>query len=300
MIRIGMIDLDSSHAPEFTRRINHVGIEEEQWVDGATVIAAYPGYSPAVVDAESKNEQYTQDLLDCGVEIVESREAVCEMVDAVIISSDDGRRHHDAGRTAIEAGLPTFIDKPMTCLLSEAVALADLAEEREVPLFSASSLRYAPEVVEVAEGALGEIVGVDAITPSRSNCEGVPGMFYYGMHGVEILYTLMGPGCETVQCMETEFGALATGRWADGRLGSVRGCVRGVAGFGFRAVGEDGHRALLAGSETIYRELLKRVIAMFESGEAPIDIRETLEIVAFIEAAVESARTGKLVEVGTS
>jgi predicted dehydrogenase len=297
MIRIGMIDLDSSHAPEFTRRINHVGIDEEQWVDGATVVAACPGYSPAVVDAEAKNEQYTQDLRDCGVEIVDSREAVFEMVDAVTISSDDGRRHYDAARMAIEAGLPTFIDKPMTCSLSEAVALADLAEERGVPLFSASSLRYAPEVVEVADGALGEVVAVDAISPSRSACEGVPGMFYYGMHGVEILYTLMGPGCESVQCMETKFGALATGTWADGRIGSSRGYVRGTAGFGFRAVGEDGHRALLAGTGVIYRELLKRVIAMFESGEAPIDIGETLEIIAFIEAAVESARTGERVEV---
>ena len=152
-------------------------------------------------------------------------------------------------------------------------------------------------MVEVAEGALGEVVAVDAISPSRSACEGVPGMFYYGLHGVEILYTLMGPGCESVHCMETEFGALAIGTWADGRIGSARGYVRGTAGFGFRAVGEDGHRALLAGTGVFYRELLKRVIGMFESGEAPIDIRETLEIVAFIEAAVESARTGERVEV---
>lgn len=298
MIRIGIIDLDSSHAPEFTRRINHQAIEQEQWVDGASVVAAYPGYSPAVVDAETKNAQYTQDLLECGVEMVDSPEALLAMVDAVIIASDDGRRHYETGRMAIERGLPTFIDKPMTCSLSEAVALVELADANDVPLCSASSLRYAPELVEITDGgAIGEIVGADALTPSPSNCEGVPGMFYYGMHGVEILYTLMGPGCESVYCAETEFGALAAGIWQDGRLGSVRGYVRGAGGFGFRAIGEDDARQQIVGTRFIYRELLKRVIAMFATGERPIDPRETLEIIAFIEAAVESARTGRPVDV---
>ncbi len=298
MIRIGIIDLDSSHAPAFTRRINHVGIEEEQWVEGATVVAAYPGYSQAVVDAEAKNEQYTQDLLDCGVEMVASPEGLLEVVDAVIIGSDDGRRHYEAARLAIERGLPTFIDKPMTCSLSEAAALAELADERGVAVCSASSLRYAPEIVEITDGgAIGEVVGADALTPSRTNCEGVPGMFYYGMHGVEILFTLMGTGCEMVHSVETEFGALVSGRWNDGRLGSVRGLLRGSGGFGFRAIGTDGSRQQMVSEQFIYRELLKRVIEMFETGESPIDMRETLEIVAFIEAAVESARTGERVPV---
>ncbi len=294
MIRIGIVDADSSHAPEFTRRINHVGIEEEQWVEGARVVAAYPGFSEAVADARTKNEQYTQALVEYGVEMVDSPEALLGEVDAVMIESDDGRRHYAPARMFIEQGVPTFVDKPMACALSEAVELAELARERGVPLYSASSLRYAPEVVEVASGeALGAVVGADAISPSKVAVEDVPGLMYYGIHAVETLYTLMGPGCESVQAIDSPYGILVTGRWRDGRLGSVRGFVKGVAGFGFRAVGETGTRQEMVSAQYIYRELLKRVIAMFETGEPPIDIRETLEIIAFIETALRSAETGR-------
>lgn len=293
MIRIGIVDTDSSHAPEFTQRINHVAIDEEQWVDGARVVAAYPGYSEAVVDARRKNEQYTQALIDYGVEMVDSPAALIGKVDAVLIESDDGRRHYAPARMFIEHDVPTFVDKPMTCMLAEAVELAELARERGVPLYSASSLRYSPEVVEVASGAsVGRVVGADTISPSKVAVEGVPGLMYYGIHAVEILYTLLGPGCESVQAIDSPLGILVAGRWRDGRLGSVRGFVEGVAGFGFRAVGETGTRQELVSAQYIYRELLKRVIAMFETGEPPIDVRETLEIIAFIETALKSAETG--------
>lgn len=298
MIRIGIVDLDSSHAPEFTRRINHIDIAEEQWVDGAEVVLAYPGYSPAVADAEEKNATYTQNLLDYGVEMVDSPEDLIGQIDAVMISSDDVKRHHDMAVPFLEQGMPTFIDKPMAFSLDEAAALVALAEMHDAPLCSASSLRYSPEVVEVAEGgAVGEVVGVDAISPSKDAVGGVPGIMYYGIHGVETLFTLMGPGCESVQAITTASGTLTIGNWADGRLGSVRGFAEGVAGFGFRVVGTEGHRALLVGTEYIYRELLKRVIEMFETGEPPFDIRETLEIIAFIEATLKSAETGRRVPV---
>lgn len=294
MIRIGIVDTDSSHAPEFTQRINHVAIDEEQWVDGARVVAAYPGYSEAVMDARRKNEQYTQALIDYGVEMVDSPAALLGKVDAVLIESDDGRRHYAPARMFIEHDVPTFVDKPMTCALAEAVELAELARERGVPLYSASSLRYSPEVMEVAAGAsVGRVVGADTISPSKVAVEGVPGLMYYGIHAVEILYTLLGPGCESVQAIDSPLGILVAGRWRDGRLGSVRGFVEGVAGFGFRAVGETGTRQELVSAQYIYRELLKRVIAMFETGAPPLDIRETLEIIAFIETALKSAETGQ-------
>jgi len=294
MIKIGIVDTDSSHATEFTRRINHVAIDEEQWVEGARVVAAYPGYSEAVADFRTKNEQYTQALIEYGVEMVDAPEALLGKVDAAIVVSDDGRRHYAPARMFIEAGVPTFVDKPMACALSEAVELAELAQERGVPLYSGSSLRYSPEVVEVAAGAaIGGVVGADTISPSKVAVEGVPGLMYYGIHAVEILYTLLGPGCESVQAIDSPLGILVAGRWRDGRLGGVRGFVEGVAGFGFRAVGETGTRQELVSAQYIYRELLKRVIAMFETGEPPIDVRETLEMIAFIEGALKSAETGR-------
>lgn len=300
MVKIGIVDLDSSHAPNFTRRINHVGIEEEQWVHGASVVAAYPGYSPAVADAEAKNERYVQELKDCGVEMVESPEALLGKVDTVMIESDDGRRHFEAAQMFLDHDVPTFIDKPMTCSHQEAVALAELADRRGTPLYSGSSLRYAPEVVEISEGGLvGNVLGADVITPSRSEIQDVPGMFHYGIHGVEMLYAFMGPGCESVRCTATPFGEVMAAKWQDGRLGSVRGYLRGAGGFGFTVIGDKSHRQRMVSEEYIYRELLKRVVEMFETGQAPVDIRETLEIILFVEAALESAENGRSVRVAS-
>jgi hypothetical protein len=45
MIRLGLIDFDTSHAVEFTKRLNHVDIPEDQWVYGAKVILGVPGTS---------------------------------------------------------------------------------------------------------------------------------------------------------------------------------------------------------------------------------------------------------------
>ncbi len=300
MIKIGIVDLDSSHAPNFTRRINHVNIEEDQWVHGASVVAAYPGYSLAVADAEAKNEKYVQELKDCGVEMVEAPEALLGRIDAVMIESDDGRRHFDAAQMFLKQGVPTFIDKPMTCSLEEAAALAELADKRGAPLYSGSSLRYAPEVVEITErGLVGGVVGADVITPSRSKIEGVAGMFHYGIHGVEMLYAFMGPGCEFVRCSATPFGEVMTAEWQDGRLGVVRGYLRGAGGFGFTVIGDNSHCQRMVSEEYIYRELLKRVISMLETGRSPVDMHETLEIIAFTEAALESARDGRSVGVGS-
>ena len=300
MIRIGMVDVDSSHAPNFVRRLNHVGIEEEQWVEGARVVAAYPGWSPAVQDAVEKNRTYTEELRECGVEMVDSPEMLLGEVDAIMIESDDGRRHAAPARLFLEHALPTFIDKPLTCVLAEAVTLAELAGKHSAPLYSGSSLRYAPELVEVTDGGLvGDVVAADVLTPSRSKIEGVPGMFHYGVHGVEMLIALMGPGCESLQCTATEYGEVIVAKWGDGRLGTVRGYLQGAGGFGFSVIGDTGNCRRMVGERFIYRELLKRVVRMFETGIPPVDIRETLEIIALTEGALRSGPDGIRVLVRT-
>lgn len=157
-------------------------------------------------------------------------------------------------------------------------------------MFSASSLRYAPEVVSVGERReeLGAVVGVDAYSPASLHPRN-PGLFNYGIHGVEILYTLMGPGCVEVSCVSTEGTDVVIGRWGDGRLGTVRGTRAGAHAYGFTAFCERGVVQSAAGTEYIYRDLLRQIVKMFQTGKAPIDVRETVEIVAFIETARLSA-----------
>ncbi len=288
MIRIGIVDFDTSHVVAFTQRLNHIGTSEEQYVDGAKVVIGCPGES---IMSPERIPGFTKTMQEYGVSLVDKPEEIIGKVDAVSIESVDGSVHYERAKPFLEAGIPMFIDKPFTCSLEDAKKIADLADKKGVPLFSSSSLRYALEVTALKEqeGEVGKVVGVDAYSPASLHARN-PGLFNYGIHGVETLYALMGPGCQSVSCASTEGTDVVTGLWKDGRIGTMRGTRQGAHSYGFTAFCEKKVQVSTINAGYIYRELLKRIVKMFETGEPPIDISETVEIVAFIEAASLSAQ----------
>jgi virulence factor len=292
MLRLGLVDFDTSHVVQFSKRINHVGIEEEQWVGEGRIVAGYVGTSE--ITPLATVEQYTAQCRDeCGVELVGDPKDLLGKVDAVFIESQCGAVHLERARPFLEAGLPVFIDKPFANSVEDAKALADLARKHSAPLFSASSLRYAPEVLELQANLAesGPVIGAEASSPGSTH-EKNPGLLHYGIHGVELLYSLMGPGCRTVTCASTDAGDVVTGTWADGRIGVARAVRRGVQPYAFSAYCEKTVLMRQVGTGFIYRELLKRVMEMFQTGQPPLDIAETVEIIAFICAARASAEQG--------
>jgi predicted dehydrogenase len=296
MIRVGLVGCDTSHVAQFTMRLNHVEIEEEQWVDGLKVVAAWPGTS--AVAEQQRIDEYTAKLAGWGVEIVDTLEQMLTKIDCVMIESNDGSVHLKLARPFIEAGMTTYIDKPFASSYADAVKLVDLAEKHNVSLFSSSSLRYAPEVQDFHAQAAehGSVVGAAAWSPSSLHPRN-PGMFHYGIHGVETLYAVMGPGCEAVWCVFEEAAEVTVGLWGDGRIGTMRGTRAGAHDYGFQAWCQS--KVVMSGVSVgmIYRELLKRVATFFETGVSPLPIEETLEIAAFIEGALLSAQaSGKRVE----
>lgn len=296
MIRIGLVDLDTSHVVAFTQRWNHIDCPEEQWVEGGRVVAAWPGISYL---SPERVPTYTEQLRSYGVEIVERPEELLDKVDAICIESVDGSVHRERARMFLEAGMPVYIDKPFTCSLADALELARLASAKGTPLFSSSSLRYGLEVVALKEKTTdyGAVLGADAYSPASLHPRN-PGLFHYGIHAVETLFALMGPGCVAVQAATTADTDLITGYWNDGRIGTVRGLRKGVGGYGFTAFCEKTILQTSINATYIYRELLKQITKMFQTRIPPLDIRETLEIVAFIEAAMTStARDSKKVEI---
>lgn len=292
MKRLGIVDFDTSHVVQFTMRLNHLEIEEEQWVESDCQIAAgYRGESE-IVDPE-RVQEYTDKLVGWGVELVDRPEDLIGMVDGVLVESQGGREHLAKARPFLEAGMPVYIDKPFTCSVADAREIARLADENGVPVFSSSSLRYGLEVQEALadEEGLGQVVGAAAFSPASLHDEN-PGLFHYGIHGVETLYAFMGPGCREVSCFFEESGEVTVGRWADGRVGSVRGTRAGAHAYGFTAWGDKGVKISRIDAKHIYRELLRRIAQMFDTGQSPLDVSITIEIVAFIEAALKSAQNG--------
>lgn len=286
MIKLGLLDFDSSHCVEFTKRLNHVGIVEEQFVDGAKVVLAYPGESKL---SPERIPGFTKQMKKLGVPLASKPTDFLGKVDAMLIESVDGSVHLERAKPFLEAGLPCFVDKPFTCSVADAKALIELADRKKVPIFSSSSLRYAPELVQyLADAAHGPLTGADVWGPALEHPRN-PGLFHYGIHAVEMLYTLLGPGCQRVSCTYAKGSEVVTGFWQDGRVGTVRGLRSGASGFGFTAFAAKSIKSVPVGTTFIYRELLKQVVKCFQTGQPPISPSVTLELVSFIESAHRSA-----------
>jgi virulence factor len=292
MIRLGVVDFDSSHSVEFTKRLNGKGVDADQMVPGARVVAGC--VLPSAITEASKVEAYVRAFRDdLGLPLVEKPEDLLGKVDGVLIESVDGSVHLERARPFLEAGLPTYVDKPFTCSVKDAREMIALAAAKKAPLFSSSSLRYAPELVTMknSEDQTGRVLGCDAYSPASTHPRN-PGLFHYGIHGVETLFAVMGPGCEKVWCVSEPGGETVMGRWDDGRLGSLRGTRAGSSAYGYTAFCEKRVVPVTLGTRYIYRELLKKIVELFETKRTPLDPAISLEIVAFIEAAGRSAADG--------
>jgi hypothetical protein len=291
MLRLGIVDCDTSHVYQFPRRLNHVDIEPDQWVDGARVVLAYPGTSR--VTDPVRVAEYLVNAKAAGVTLVDRPEDLLGQVDAVLIESNEGGVHRERATPFIEAGLPVFIDKPLSATTEDARWLVNLAARYGVPLISASSARFAPEVraVRQATAEVGQLFGVDVYSPAVLHPFN-PGLLHYGVHGVEMLYALLGRGCEEVTCCFHEDGEVVTGRWSDGRIGTMRGLRRGSRGYGFTAFGERAIRHADVALEYGYRDLLAAVVPVLAGAPSPIDPAELIEVVAFQEAAYASRQNG--------
>ena len=294
MIRLGIVDCDTSHVVAFTQRLHHVDVGEDHWVDGAKVVAAVP--LPSLVSPE-RVPRFVAQLRGYGIQIVERPEELLGKVDAVLVEANDGSVHRERALPFIEAGLPVFVDKPFACSTADALAIAEAARRKNVPLFSSSSLRWDPPVQDVLarREALGRVTGVDAFAPGTQHPRN-PGYFHYGVHAVELAYALMGTGCRRVRCVRTEGADVALGEWADGRQATVRAVREGARQTGFLAIAE---KQIVQGTSSGYgyRELLKRIVHMCRTGERPLPDEALIEPVAFQEAALRSMeRDGAPVE----
>ena len=288
MIKLGIVDFDTSHVVAFTQRLNHIGVGEDQKVEGAKIVMGCPGTS--LVSPE-RIQGFTEQLKGYGVPLVNNPEEMIGKVDGVLIESVDGSVHYERALPFLKAGVPMFIDKPFTCSLDQAIAIAKLAEKNKVAVFSSSSPRYGLEVQQIHEKQeeLGKVVGADAYSPGPVHPRN-PSLFHYGIHGLETLYALMGSGCTEVWAISTEGVDVITGAWNDGRVGTIRATRAGAHSYGFTAFCEKRVVSSSINAGFIYRELLKQIVKMFETGQSPVDIRETLEIIAFIEATMASSR----------
>jgi hypothetical protein len=263
-----------------------VGVGAEQQVEGARVVAAWPR-APSEV-APDRVSEYVQTLRDMDVAVVDVAEDLASHgLDAVLVEAQQGALHAGLALPWLRAGVPVFVDKPFACAAADAAAMVEAAARTVTPLLSASSLRFAEEVLALD---VGRVLGAQTHSPASLHPAN-PGLFHYGVHGVELLYALMGgPGCRSVRCVSLAGADGVLGVWDDGRLGAVRGLREGRTGYGFTAFGERAMVAARVDTAFIYRNLLRVIVRVLSrAAPSPVSGAELVEAVAFQEAALRSA-----------
>ena len=287
-VKVGIIGLDTSHSLAFTEMMN---VKRTADVAGFRVTAAYQWGSRDIV---SSTNRYP--MREMGVEIVPSIRELLDKVDVVCLETNDGREHLKQAEEVFASGKRVFIDKPLAHNLADALKIYDAGKEYNARYFSSSALRFTPVAMACRAGEHGPIAGAALMAPSPPEKQGTHNFYtWYGIHGFEMLVAVMGAGVEKVSCFRNDKGDVVNAVWKDGRMGELRLSQNRwhYAGYILPAKPKNSRQPLVMfDGYSGYGALVREIIRFFETGKAPVSPEETLEIMAFMEAAEMSAKRG--------
>lgn len=292
-IKFGLIGLDTSHVVIFSEEFNNPKAENP--IEGAKVVAAWPGGSPDIESSIGRVPGYTKDLREkYGVSIKDSIEEVCEACDVILHTSLDGRTHLEQFKKIAPFGKPVFIDKPFALTTADAKEIFAIAAANNVPLFSSSSLRFTGALTRIVTPETKSLVkGFDVHGPVALEVSN-PGYFWYGIHITEMLYAAMGTGCRSVRAVHTEDFEQVTGIWNDGRIGTLHGNRTG--NYEYHALvhfaDKSEHVNTVTEKKGFFTCLGEEILKFAQTKQPPVSSEETIELIRFIEAANESRENG--------
>ncbi len=287
VIRAGIIGLTTSHVEAFSGLINDPKATGD--LADVEIVAGFVGGQEDNPSSWGRRATYVPALEKRGVKIYDSIPEMLKHVDVVLLEEVDGRPHLQWAKPVIEAGKPLFIDKPLAGNLADCIEIMLLAKEKNVPCFSSSSLRFSKGFLEARSGEsrFGQIKKCTAWGPMSKEPHH-PDLYWYGIHGVETLFTIMGPGCETVT---REAEGKVVGVWKDGRVGTFE-ASDGKTRKGYGAEVEGTKASGDAGTYDGYKGLVLEICKFFKTRKPPVSMEETLEIYTFMSAADESKAQG--------
>jgi len=221
--------------------------------------------------------------------VVDRQEDVIGKVDAVMIADDCSMKHQKRAAVFLKESIPTFADKPLSADPREAEAIIDLARKHKAPFMSCSALRFACEIEEFNRkdrDAVGEVVTGNAIGHNE--------LVFYGIHPLEALITLVGPGVKSVRNAGSINRDLLALEYKDGRLFTLTANKEMGYVFQVNLYGTKGWRQLtISDGAYFYVTMLKRFIQMVKTGRGPFSPDETLEIIRILAAGAKLRNSTK-------
>jgi predicted dehydrogenase len=298
MFKIGILGSDNSHADRFSEILN---------------LPSHPSYLPdsgaqvvAIWGQEAERTQQVAQNNNIAL-IVDNPTDMIGQVDAVICVTRHGGLHRELVTPYLEAGIPTFVDKPLAVDPDDARAIVAAAHKHNVPFTSFSTVRFSADTrtyLDAVQKLGGVRTGVYTGPASRRNIYG--GMIFYAIHSIELMLTVQGTGVQWVQAVEGPAvdqqgngNATVICAWADGGMATLQLTVDAHYGFRAMALGKEGFHCAQLNISDCYREGMKRILPTLR-GEIPSDVApeamiEAIQIGAAIERSLDENRR---VEIG--
>ncbi len=289
MIKIAVIGLDTSHSVSYPALMQG----PKRIISGMKVETCFPFLTPFTT--KKTLAERSEKLAALGVKVTENWDEALDGCDAVMLEINDGSFHLEYFKKVAALGKPVFLDKPLAATLADGRAIMRLARKHQTRVWSSSSIPFTAEFEkvpkEVPEVRLAHMFGPLGIAPAGDS------LIWYGVHVVESIQRLMGPGALNVRAIETPYSIAGIISYADDRQALME-TVKKTGYYGGRAQG-----FLSGGEQKIYsfvcdnskpkKNFMQAIKSFFQGGPAPVSMASTFEGLAIMAAARKSIETGR-------
>lgn len=207
-------------------------------------------------------------------------------VDAVICATDIGAEHIERCKPFLDAGIPMFIDKPLVDNEEDLKTFIKWRNEGK-KFISSSSMRYCKEFEPFYNNGtyeLGKLMYICSPMPKKYET--------YGIHALEAMYPLLGPGFVSAQNTGTYEQTMVHLKHSSGCCVDIPMGI-GMAGAGITVIGTAGSRYLEAGdSYRAFKKQLDLFVHWLRTGEEPVPFEHTVELMKLVIAGLRSREEG--------
>ena len=209
-------------------------------------------------------------------------------IDALIVDHRHAKYHLEAARPFVEAGIPTFIDKPFCYRVSEGRAFLAMARARKTPVSSFSTAARGAAINDL-KAQVKALTGIQHVI-SCGHCDvdsPYGGVFFYGIHQVQKLMEVFGENVVRVRVARKDADASATLVFASG-LQATLILAKGRPPFELAVVTDKGLNKLESKVADDPLEPYEEVVQLFRHGKEPRAHESLLQEVAILEAMERS------------
>lgn len=285
MIHIGIIGSDSSHALAFSKLANLPDEAGNYLYDNVRVTSIF-GF-----DKERTMEVAKEGKIET---IVDHPKEMLSTVDAVMVVFRHGNLHYAYALPFVEAGIPTWVDKPFTILPNEAMKLIETAKKKQTLLAGGSTCKYCPDVLSLQQ-EFNLLHQQHSVFSANFNFPGeltspYGGIYFYGGHAIEIMTTIFGKNPISVKTEVHCGNLIALFKYEDFAVTIHFAEVSEFFATIYSKYKVITHPINIA---TVYRQGFQKYVDALIKGEMPEDFNSLLQPVLLLEALEKAINTGE-------